>query len=82
MQSDTTGLLPELFGDWFRTGLVGPSNARLNEVGEVHCDLHVGELAVDVLWHDYTSHMVGLNEGSGGRGVRPSQVPSSVHDLP
>ena len=67
MQSDTTGLLHELFGDWFLIGLVGPSNVRLSEVEEVHYGLLVDDQVVDVLWHDYTSHMVGLNEGLGGR---------------
>ena len=81
MQSDTIDLLLELFGDWFPIGLVGPSNVRLNAVEEVHYGLPVDEQVVDVLWHDYTSHMVGLNEGLGGRVDRPSQALSSVSDL-
>ena len=81
MQSDTIDLLHELFGDWFLIGLAGPSSVRLNEVEEVHYGLPVDEQVVDVLWHDYTSHMVGLNEGSGGRVDRPSPALFSVHDL-
>ena len=81
MQSDTIGLLHKLSCDWFLISQAGPSNVRLNAVEEVHYGLLVDELGVDVLWHDYTSHMGGLNECSGGRVDRPFRLPSSVSDL-
>ena len=81
MQSDTARSLSELWKNRHLSTEANPFNAGQSEEEEVHCDVPVNAMAVDVLLLSYMCRRAILDECSKAQVVEPFQAPFAVRVL-